>query len=319
MAVHKDVIRGMGLVVSSLESDTAVAGVSSPSKLDAWLRTNPAGSAAETTSNFILDQDEDIINPIANNEATKIPTYSQLDQDVLTELPDDILEEVQRTYGKKSTASRATTHPPFGSPKSKHRKPEKHIVIPGQVSVKRMLKLASVKSGEDKLHCANEDFTLSQLDCLPLETQLRIVNNDDVRISKVAAASKRAAVAPRNQHNINDGNFDSDTEGNNNDSLTTACDLFCNSRDFYRENILPLQEFMRSNPFPESEDIDSVIEFLFVCIKENRLDDAIVFLRTIKDMKHGWDELVYDQIKETVVNEIHRLKGYELDTIWLGL
>lgn len=315
LAVDKEEIRGMGLVVSSLESDSTLSHQTSPSKLDTWLKTAPTKPPAETMSSF------NMCLTAQNNTTSTMPTYSQLDQDVLTELPDDILKEVQITYGKKPTDSATKiAQSLFSSPKSKQLKPENPIAIPGQASVKRMLKLASVKAGEDELPCANGEFTLSQLDCLPLETQLQIANNDDIRISMPEAPCQRSSLVSRTQraNRIEGRSVDSEEEDNN-DCHTTACDMFHKSKDFYNNNIVPLQEFVRSKPHPHNDDVSSVIDFLFACVGEGRCGDTVVFLRVIKNMQRGWGASIYDQIKEAVVDEIQRLKGCALDTAWLGL
>jgi hypothetical protein len=330
VGIDKDGIRGMGLVVSTLEPDTdasANLNSSSPSKLDSWLKSGPIKRSAEPKPDYMQDEhfeDQDVSHSSVQHNTVPLPTFSQLDPEVLTELPEDILKEVQSIYGKNKQSAQISTplySYPFDSPKSKRSKrTEKHITIPGQVSVKRMLKLASVKSGEDKLLCANKDFTLSQLDCLPLETQLQIANNDQVTVSKTTppkTTSDSCRNKPTTVHRP-DRSFESDL-GYEDNSTTTLCDLFRNSRGFYNENILPLQEFIKSTPHPENHDVQSVIEFLFVCLEERRLEDVIVFLRTIKNMQHGWDNNVYDQVKESVVGEVRKLNGYFLDTDWLGL
>ena len=323
MSIDPSAIRGMGLVVSSLQSEIESAASSSTSVLDSWLKSVPTESSGKTVPDFMEDFNGNAENCNAqsvwqNHATNNVPTYSQLDPDVLTELPDDILKEVQQSYGKKiDHVPKHTTQRPFASPKSKRgKKTDKPIVIPGQVSVKRMIKLANVKSGDDKLQCANEDFTLSQLDCLPLETQLRIANNDDVRVSfrsadlsntsKLAAANHKALESDAAHEDVYDY------------SPNTCCDMFRNSRNFYHENILPLHEFIQSYK-PDNGNIKSVIDFMTICIQERRMGDVIVFLRSIKNMQNGWSSSIYEQIKESAVDEVHRLNGYYLDVEWFGL
>ena len=320
IGVDVSAIRGMGIVVSCLKSEIESAVIPSPSRLDSWLKSAPTESSGGTVSDFMEDFDHRS-QSVQRNHTTSLPTYSQLDPDVLTELPDDILKEVQQSYGKKiEHAPQYTTQLPFASPKSKRsKKVEKSIVIPGQVSVKRMLKLASVKSGDDKLQCANEDFTLSQLDCLPLETQLRIANNDDVRVSKAGELNQRRSNGPKATANTNRSIEENSVEEDANDNSSSSCDSFRDSRNFYHENILPLQEFIQSIPQPGNDNVKSVVDFLTICIQERRVGDVIVFLRSIKSMQNGWNSSIYDQIKESIVCEVHRLNGYYLDTDWLGL
>ena len=315
MGINKEFIRGMGLVVSCLETDAEITNGSSPSKLDAWLQSNFTGD----TDHEVGDINRSLMD---QSDGVSIPTYSQIDQDVLTELPDHIREELQSMYGKATDhLSRATNKPAVQSSSNRSKKDKRQATVPGQVSVKRMLKLACVKSGEEKLECANKAFTLSQLDCLPLETQLQIANNDNVVLSKYAVLPKTGAILNNIQSikGCPESHLDSGVTIEQTINSTTLHDMFCSSRNFYDENIRPLQEFIRSRPSPDNDDVQCVIEFLSICIAESRVDDVIVFLRTIKTMRSGWDKTIYDLIKQSVVDEALRLNGYMLDTTWFGL
>lgn len=310
LGVDKESIRGMGLVVSSLELDSESG--SSPSKLSSWLKSG--------LSKSIIDDAEGSNTPLEHHIAfeSNVPTYSQLDQDVLTELPEDIRKEVKSMYGKSvESPPRISTAPPMHPSRPKRgRKFNKTISIPGQVSVKRMLKLAMVKSGKDKLECDNDDFTLSQLSCLPLEMQLQIANGDNVTSlsSPTLRPSARRSIATDNIDCL-----ESNCEDNHNTNTTHAIEIFQKSRDFYYENILPLQEFVKSNPHPDHRDIKLVLDFLTICIEEHRLEDVIVFLRSIKTMQDGWDIACYDRLKDDVVGEVYKIRGYLLDTEGLAL
>jgi len=335
--LDKDEIRGMGLVVSSIKHESN-ENCSSPSKLDSWLKSGikqpeqlPGEQHKQTT---ISSQDlDDTIeakvtsttknkNPLYDLQvhlgAPSMPTYSQLDPDVMSELPDDILKEVQQVYGRSTESTpRSPIQAMLTSPKSnRSKKTDKPMTIPGQVSVKRMLKLASVKSGDDRLQCANAGFTLSQLDCLPLETQLRIANNDNVRVHVKPTS---VGWAQSTSISVDDTVILDEHDETHDTATTTPTDLFRRSRSFYQENIYPIQEFIRSTPQPGDEDINIVIEFFAICIEEMRVGEAIVILRAIKGMQHGWSSLVFEQIKEAVVDKVHRLNGYVIDTKWLGL
>eukprot|EP00804_Cyclotella_cryptica_P013538 CCRYP_021090-RB/>CCRYP_021090-RB protein AED:0.23 eAED:0.23 QI:1715/1/1/1/0.6/0.5/6/2102/765 len=307
LGVDKESIRGMGLVVSSLESDAEDG--SSPSKLSSWLKSDQKKSLVEEVKgrNSPLEHQNDF--------ESNVPRYSQLDQDVLTELPEDILKEVKSMYGKSAESPpRRATAPSIHSSRPKQgRKVEKTISIPGQASVKRMLKLAMVKSGKDKLECNNDEFTLSQLDCLPLETQLQIANGDDVTLKSAATfrPSSRRSIATNNIDGLESNSVD-----NHNNKSTC---LFQKSRGFYYQNIQPLQRFIKSNSHPDYHDIKLVLDFLTVCVEEHRLEDVIVLLRSIKSMQNGWDVACYEHMREHVVRGVYRSRGYSIDTVWLGL
>lgn len=60
-------------------------------------------------------------------------------------------------------------------------------------------------------------------------------------------------------------------------------------------------------------------KFLQLCVQENRYNDAVVFLRAIKNMTHGWDSRLYVQLRDSTVDEIYVSSGNKLDLIWLGL
>jgi hypothetical protein len=313
IGVDKDCIRGMGIVLSSLESDTP--NDSSPSKMSSWLKSGPTKSENEVKLDVLDSFDEADDTDVLSGQiaaAASLPTYSQLDQDVLNELPDDVLKEVQSMYRRNNVQS-----PPRTVVRASVKRSEKPITIPGQVSVKRMLKLASVKAGEDALVCDNDDFTLSQLDCLPLETQLQIANRDHVTISKSAAQLKPAIRRSRVVNSV-DVESESDSEQNNN-TATQMINAVHLSRDFFSENIRPLKEFIESTPHPDDDDIDLVAEFLKVCVDEDRLEDAIVFLRTIKTLQQCWDASCYQHLKENFLSKVHDSNGYLLDSAWHDL
>ena len=161
IGVDDSSIRGVGIVINSLISDDE-ASTSSPSKLFEWLQKDNSAAINDSPS-----------------YCETMLSFSQLDQDVLSNLPEDVLAEVRSTYGKNRINNNSSL-----LNLSKPCPPQKFKPIPivGQPSVRRMLKLACIKSGEEELD--NNDFTLSQLDSLPMERQLQLANGDAIEIVK---------------------------------------------------------------------------------------------------------------------------------------
>jgi len=341
LAIDKKLVRGMGIVIGSLKSDDEVDSLnSSPSKLSVWLKkvsATPTNSESlqafeeSQTPNqvtFSIDNDggafkETMLNNSDLGSST-MPTFSQLDQDILQNLPADILSEVKSMYGKNSIQqTQNTSHLSLKSPIRRHagkvNKSDKPIPIAGQTSVRRMLKLACVKSGEDQLD--ENVVSLSQLDNLPLEVQLQIANGDDIEIAKrqkqKTKCMNNSQPLTYNQEDLMDvevlsfqsSHIEAQEEESQNDV----------SPNFYHENIAPLRDYISSHPNPDSDMVEAVKKFLSLCINEKRISDAVILLRTIKNMHDGWDNKVYSQLRESALYKIYSTTGSQLDMRWLGL
>ena len=251
-----------------------------------------------------------------------MPTFSQLDPDVLHSLPEDVLAEVKTMYGRGSSqssqnAGQSSSRSPERSGVGKSNKKDATIPIAGMVSVKRSFKLASIKSGEERLE--GTGVTLSQLDNLPLELQLQVANGDSVQIAKSAKPKRRTArdtlVGPLDEDGMSAGSL-LESE----DELATCSRPTLPRVNFHDENIAPLLAFISSNPDPDDEVVNTVRDFLFICIEEQRIDDAVTFLRAIKNMRQdGWDARRYLQLKYATTDRVFASTGSELDTKWLGL
>mmetsp|Transcript_34077 Transcript_34077/g.82417 ORF Transcript_34077/g.82417 Transcript_34077/m.82417 type:complete len:1316 (-) Transcript_34077:356-4303(-) len=332
----KRAVRGMGIVINSLKYDNEANSLS-PSKLSAWLTkdvtetkgmsnnaTDEAGTSKQLT--YAAKEKDPFMETALGHPVTdnSIPTYSQLDQEVLQNLPEDILLEVKSAYGKNSSIpTSSTSQSPPKSSKTKYPGKfdycERSIPIPGQTSVRRMLKLACFKSGEEQL--GGNDVSLSQFDSLPMEVQLQIANGDDVKIAKrpkheMEQTSKSLKLASdlSDPTEVEILSVRSPQIGNQEN-----CSLEDMSTNFYHENIAPLCEFISSNPYPDSNTIDAVQDFLSLCIHERRIDDVVTFLRKIKNMRDGWGSEIYVQLRKSTVKNIYSTIGSILDVRWLGL
>ena len=305
--IDKDAIRGMGIVMSELKADGDEP--TSPTKLTSWL------SEAKSCNyeSEIAEEELEVESEAAffDNEAsgteeleTKAEigdlTFSQLDQDVLSSLPKEVLEEVKSIYGRKKS-----------SPKKRH-----GVIPAGHASLKRMFKLANVKAGQDLLR---GDATLSQLEELPMEMQLQIANEDAVVISKTSKPSGGVRRRPTSSPPKTSGT-----------SLSIRPNLHCEPSErtprpmqappgqYYQQNIAPLRNYISSNPDPDPSAVTKVQAFLSVCIDESRLEDLGNFLRLIKRLG-VWDRAVYVKLRDTTLAEVERKTGNTLDAQWLGL
>jgi DNA repair protein REV1 len=326
LAVNDSSVRGIGIVITSLKSDDEVSASNlSPSKLSEWLQKDKSTTVCDGHESRELHETlkQDLFSLPENDlcgtsDCATMPSFSQLDQDVLRNLPENILMEVRATYGHKSSSQTSSNTSLINSSKSrspgKSYQNDKPIPIAGQASVRRMLKLACVKSGDEQL--GSNDLSLSQLDRLPLELQLQLANEDDVKIMK------------KSKHKIN-RTIKSDQNDTNHVEILAVGGLQVEERssgspekqctNFHQDNVLPLQEFISSNPNPDSRAIDKVRDFLSLCVHERKLDDAVIFLRTIKNMSNGWDDNIYSWLRKSTMDEINSRTGDVLDIKWLGL
>ena len=325
LGIDKNLVRGMGIVINQLKFDDEVDPLnSSPSKLSSWLKKDDTtlikrnSQEAKIDNSFAIEENDacEATSPKESRSGfSTMPTFSQLDQDVLQNLPEDILCEVKSMYTKRSSQqSQNASQSPTKSSKQKiavkGNNSEKPIPIAGQTSVRRMLKLACIKSGEEQL--GNNDVSLSQLDSLPLEVQLQVANGDDVTIVKRPKPKTREHGSPRSLAAVQSSTIDDDDE-------IMAVQRPQIETNFHIENIAPLRDFISSNPNPDSDVVETVKEFLSLCVEEKRVDDAVTFLRTIKNVQDGWDGNIYAQLRDSTVDKIRSATGSMLDTRWLGL
>jgi len=327
--VEDSSLRGMGIVVQSLRFDNEVN--SSPSKLSAWLQKDTATTTSTSVSKSkqltedvasgshvaFEDFDDDDDDNDMTNMSSVVPTFSQLDKDVLESLPDDILLEVKSIYGKKKSSQQSPSQqlsPLKSSNKTKGKAKRDVVSIAGQPSVTRMFKLASVKCGDEEM--GDNDLSLSQLDCLPLEVQLQIANGDDVEVTRRPRQSPKS-----NKTIVGDQMIDTNEMLPNsmkNQDCYTAEDS--STVNFHEENIVPLLKFISTNPNPDESAVSVVHDFLSCIIQERRIEHTTIFLRTIKNnMKDGWTNDIYKQLRRVAIEEIKQKTGSVLDVRWLGL
>ena len=329
--VDKHSIRGMGIVVTSLkfEGDNDA---NSSSPLSSWLKKHKSGTsqtthdvndeasdieqdeimAASAAVSKMVTFEEGVPETSLDRKDSLMPnTFSQIDQDVLQHLPSDLLDELKSEYKSRKPMNEQSPNRQAGQRKIAV---NKQIPIDGQVSVKRMFKLNSIKSGKEAL---DGNCTLSQLDCLPLEVQLQIANSDSTTIAKKQSRNTARQVTKTSSVEI-------DVEEANHSSSEDE-DVVVEElqeeppANFYKDNILPFKEFIRSNPDPDAEAVEFVKEFLAVCVREWRLDDAVVLLRGMRNMSDGWGDELYRDVRDATVDKAYEVLGDRLDIARLGL
>jgi hypothetical protein len=220
-----------------------------------------------------------------------------------------------------------------------------------QVSVKRMLKLAAVKSRVEKLSDRLGDaVSLTQLESLPLEMQLQIANNDDMDVGVLSPEKKhrtkrkssgmkhmletdqeQGSVCMEHKHCdvvVLDEEVEplQSAEDVDSDYGTICGDMEAkalgseDSRAFYRDNIVPLQMFLNENFEANDDSVNQVKDFLCLCVSENRHRDAVLLLRSIRSRSdEAWSRTAYATILDAVNERCMQMLGSFLDVDWLGL
>jgi len=171
-----------------------------------------------------------------------------------------------------------------------------------QFDVKCMLKLASAKSGDNKLSLGGEDVSLTQLDFLPLEMQLQVVNN--------ASTSSQPVLAPAKPEVI---------EIMEDESECSEEEFLPEEKQRSESDLTVLRDWIDKHSQPSSEDIDLVKDFLCICVSEKRLDDVISFLRMIKFHASAWKTDHYQTLLDETEHYILTYEGGKLDLAGLGL
>lgn len=207
-----------------------------------------------------------------------------------------------------------------------------------QTDLKRMMKLEEVKSGKHK----DSGISLTQLDALPLEIKLQVVNED---YAPLGALSQRKSSAPARSRRSSTG---TSSNGNNSSSIPTSkfngaaqvekekqdashnedssvsdsqqslkparAPLPEGPKDLYEEDLLPLKMFLDySNPI-DVEAVNHLKQFLIVVLQEERVGNLYTMARSIRNRKDEWSEsCVLSDIMETLSKEHLERFGTPLD------
>jgi hypothetical protein len=218
-----------------------------------------------------------------------------------------------------------------------------------QTDLKRMFKLAAVQAGQE-----TTDVSLTQLECLPLETKLQVVNNDNQKVGTLTksassvvssrlkgtnaykrdqrsrksdsewspskgrkvASSKREAEIGNASTNSSSGQSSKMTKPSQKTKKTIKFLPLKKVISFY-DDILPLKSFLDMNNPSIDDAFEMVISFLKIVLKE-RPASIVAILRSIRRRYDGWSS---DAVLKKIVLSIddHHYKIYEsrIDFDWI--
>ncbi len=207
-----------------------------------------------------------------------------------------------------------------------------------QTDLKRMMKLAAVRSGQEQTN-----ISLTQLDQLPLEIRLQVVNGDNQQVGVLSQHAHRfskkksahnsvhnaeqtipntRAMATRKQPKQPDTNNktkQSPVIGKQTNQPKQREFQIIDRVDVWKEDLLPLKEFLNDNcPVQYPKSIDTVLEFLSIVVREGRLPAMVTMIRCIRNRSDGWGRAAVLEKIVRSVNALH-IELYEagLDVAWL--
>ena len=349
LAVSKDDVRGMGIVVSNLVNDNTGSVDKDPkhsitnwfsekaptftSTKDTLQRVQNDGTTTDITDMDVCqDSSESTISVTTVSKEVEIlgsgleassPSGASIDDSRdnceidLPSLSQIDMKQVEllpspmrrQVMFKIDNEKAVTKYRPDTSPNKDQRF--------RQTDVERLLRLAAVKSGQASL---GDSVALSQLENLPLKLQLQVANEDNKPIGKLLPErdGRRAKVAPKTTSNEK-----STTSGNRHAPIVVDAGQAAITSDllpspepgsFFRENILPLSIFMDENPVADEEAICHIGEFFSVCVNENRPSDVVIFLRTMKNRADNWS---HNKVLEPLLKIVEKSLGASIDKDWL--
>lgn len=275
-------------------------------------------------SQIHLSQVDALPSPMKRQINAKIANYNSV-------------SEVDQEHARESPKGRASSNAASSSNKVSSRL--------RQTNLKRMLKLAAFKAEQ----AISNSFSVKELECLPLEMQLQVANNDTCLLGSLTPAgntkrgrtsltsrkssnsggpalSKGRAQTQRNKASPSTGARRSlqltvDTEDDkiiNNGSV--ALEEATTPSDFFQDTVEPLSLFMDENPPSNIDALNQVMDYLCLCVKEKRLYDAVLLLRNIRNRRDQWSsEFAYGHLCSSVDSECNDVEGYRLDWEGLGL
>lgn len=359
MNVVKDDVRGMGIVITKLVSDES-SGRAAARSTDSILRSidgraggqhigtkgrrkvgfdlpapEPAFRESDCESNasdVVLLEDMTVRSPANIDDDDdydiELPALSQIRMSQVDELP----RAMRNHIASRLDAEKARCASPILD------KVGPVIARDGrfrQTDVKRMFRLAAVKTGAQEVLCESGGaISLTQLDLLPLELQLQVANDDARGLGALSPEKKsRRAVSrskidrgaseiPQTNRSRGSPSTTSSTPQNKkardySDQRSGSIHPAPGSRHFFRDNVRPLGIFMDEHPLANEDARARVVEFLCLCAMENRLSDVAVLLRCIKNRKDDWSSVAFDWIFHRVDQKVQECAGASLDRDWV--
>lgn len=213
----------------------------------------PENAATNTATTGPSDFDFDIA----------LPSLSQIHMSQVVELPSPMRRQIVSKMEKAQASATEENVAIAVRPTDVSTSPQHHVSrLFRQTDVKRMFKLAALKSGEHELAEGNA-VSLTQLEDLPLELQLQVANDDQRKIGLLSPQKKQSNTARRKpqRQQLPQGNAEKKEVRH---ALVTAkgakstpvidmtTEQFDPSipmaveapMDFYHDNILPLSNFL---------------------------------------------------------------------------
>lgn len=216
-----------------------------------------------------------------------------------------------------------------------------------QSSLQRMMRLAAVKAGKE-----TTDISLTQLDQLPLDIQLQIVNDDfrknppHPKDRSHAPSNRRSSIQslsgdrdsmpsirrgePASEVTVKDKPPSSsfahkigepfDMGAQKYSLVNTEADepIEHDPRAFYLENVAPLKVFCDKNSSSACDTVEQVATFLKTCLTEGRSRDVVVLFRSLRNRADGWsNQEVLNGIARALDSEQMKVNGTRLDIDWL--
>jgi hypothetical protein len=365
LAVNPDEIRGMGIVVSRLPSDGSELPSRCPksdSSILSWLtgqgRQDPpqrvttsaqavgvsheksyesetqegfSERAATSPADSVMIVEDHAEGIVAVDGASydetgsvqsqdfdiELPSLSQIHMSQVQELPSsmrkNIMLRIEEEDGHRRRALSTAQDTRFR-----------------QIDVRRIMRLAAIKSGGQSLAPAFGDpVSLTELESLPLEMQLQVANDDNGPVGILSQKNRTTVPAKvRSQPQKR-------PQKNTVVPLTAKAVAVCPGDDcatypkysenasksgsFFLENIRPLAIFMDENNSADEEAVNSVVQFLELCVEELRFSDAALLLRSIANRSDEWngDGDAFARIFGVVNKKSAQVLGDGLDKDWI--
>lgn len=299
------------------------------------LHDDPADDLSDDPTSVVVGINDDTECDIA------LPPLSQIRMSQVDALPSPLREQVRSKIKSNETASNRVAKATIDRrPVTKRAPAARSNAIAGkdprfrQTDVKRMMRLAVVKSGQQVLPGASgAPVSLTQLESLPLEMQLQVANADERVVGNLLPGRTDNDNYDRKKPSKPKTRSKAETRGRSpakaaplpprrKDSVPPVASVpveivRVDASAFFRDNILPLTVFMDENADASDEAVSHVVQFLCLCVGEHGLDSVARLLRTIKNRGDNWSREPLTAVMRAVNRQVEQLHGAHLDVEWL--
>ena len=236
-----------------------------------------------------------------------LPALSQIHMSQVAALPSPMRRHVQEKIEKlRKVYEDSPESLPMTAPKEMAYPPPTRY---RQTNVLRMMRLAAVKSGKASGEAA-ADISLTQLDQLPMEVQLQVVNNDTLSLGVQTPAKKvpnrnmaskivaRQLVDNKQSRPVERSAKTTQLIKRNNARAVVSTEKPVTEEDaqftppldessFFCQNILPLSVFLDANDVTE-ETLGLVQEFLQQFVTDYSWHEVVLLLRSVRHRGDDW-------------------------------